>query len=380
MKIACRSIRVGRERPFMEGRRCLQPGLVAYANHEIGEDAAPMNAAVDPHDDYFRDEAPPPKRRAILSLPAILGASFVVWHATHSPGLAATTMCLKFGWDDISTALWLRRRDPHPARRKANFLALPLERPMEGRRDRDAHDDRHRLHVGPAAGEEHGRDEPTPTGAGLPRSRTRRRQPNRQPNADEGRIFQAAFMTAFFAFTLSAFASYIALFHAWRNRLQLWLNSSVRLARETREWPPLYGRTNFAFFLFFTTLMVTSFVIMPLGVILFRAGVAGRRLRGAAGRSRRRRRPHGHGRAAGRDLHSERLVADALHRLAPGRLLVGSADGAGEVSDPETPPLTPSPKRRGGTGNCLFLFPLSASGRGLGGGVARGLFHLLNKK
>src|SRR5262245_56584508 len=42
----------------------------------------------------------------------IAGVAFLVAEFTAHPAIGVIVLCLKFGWNDFLTALWLRRRDP----------------------------------------------------------------------------------------------------------------------------------------------------------------------------------------------------------------------------------------------------------------------------
>ena len=46
----------------------------------------------------------------------ILAVAVVVTELTTHPSVGVTVLCLKFGWSDFRTALWLRRRDPNRRR------------------------------------------------------------------------------------------------------------------------------------------------------------------------------------------------------------------------------------------------------------------------
>lgn len=46
----------------------------------------------------------------------IVAAAIVVTELTTHPSIGVTVLCLKFGWNDFRTALWLRGRDPNRRR------------------------------------------------------------------------------------------------------------------------------------------------------------------------------------------------------------------------------------------------------------------------
>lgn len=46
----------------------------------------------------------------------ILTVAFVVTELTAHPAIGVSVLCMKFGWNDFRTGLWLRQRDPHRAR------------------------------------------------------------------------------------------------------------------------------------------------------------------------------------------------------------------------------------------------------------------------
>jgi hypothetical protein len=48
--------------------------------------------------------------------PALLLVGWLLYELTERPALAVITICLKFGWEDFRTALWLWRRDPRRGR------------------------------------------------------------------------------------------------------------------------------------------------------------------------------------------------------------------------------------------------------------------------
>jgi hypothetical protein len=56
-----------------------------------------------------------------LTLPGLLALGWLVFEATSQPALGVVIVCVKFGWNDLLTAYWLRMRDPEPERGWACF-------------------------------------------------------------------------------------------------------------------------------------------------------------------------------------------------------------------------------------------------------------------
>ncbi|QDS97924.1 hypothetical protein HG15A2_11920 [Adhaeretor mobilis] len=56
-----------------------------------------------------------------LVLPMLLALGWLLFELTANATLALFIACLRFGWQDFRTAIWLRRTDPHPRRAKAGF-------------------------------------------------------------------------------------------------------------------------------------------------------------------------------------------------------------------------------------------------------------------
>ena len=56
-----------------------------------------------------------------LTLPGLLALGWLIFEATSQPALAVVVVCVKFGWNDLLTAYWLRVRDPEPGRGRACF-------------------------------------------------------------------------------------------------------------------------------------------------------------------------------------------------------------------------------------------------------------------
>jgi hypothetical protein len=58
-------------------------------------------------------EGKPPRRwLGAAAWPLVVLLAWVLFELTAKPALAVIALCLKFGWNDIQTACWLRRRDP----------------------------------------------------------------------------------------------------------------------------------------------------------------------------------------------------------------------------------------------------------------------------
>jgi hypothetical protein len=59
--------------------------------------------------------------RLHLSWPVLFLAGWLLYELTMQPTLGAVAVCLKFGWEDFRTAIWLRRVDPRRLRGRACF-------------------------------------------------------------------------------------------------------------------------------------------------------------------------------------------------------------------------------------------------------------------
>lgn len=69
-----------------------------------------------PPDEVFEIEPAGSGTLAHLPWWLILSVAVVVTELTAHPSIGVTVLCLKFGWNDFRTALWLRRRDPYRRR------------------------------------------------------------------------------------------------------------------------------------------------------------------------------------------------------------------------------------------------------------------------
>src|SRR5262245_45921808 len=68
------------------------------------------------------DDAPR-RRFSVFNLAALLALAWLVYEATAQPALGAVLACLKFGWDDWRTSIWLWRTDPNRGRARACLWA-----------------------------------------------------------------------------------------------------------------------------------------------------------------------------------------------------------------------------------------------------------------
>ena len=154
-----------------------------------------------------------PRGRWVLPWLFLLG--FLIYELTTYPALGVGTVCLKFGWEDFRTALWLRRTDPLPARARACFWLYMsfglLKTAITGGI----------LMLVCAT-----------FAAPVPNQ-----QANLIGNAPSVE-FVVAGMTAMGAFMFSALSTCIAMFKAWRGRFKLWLSYTVHIARRQDCWPP----------------------------------------------------------------------------------------------------------------------------------------------
>jgi hypothetical protein len=57
----------------------------------------------------------------LLTWPALIAIGWLIYELTAQTELGIAAVCLKFGWHDLRTAIWLRRRDPEHDRGRACF-------------------------------------------------------------------------------------------------------------------------------------------------------------------------------------------------------------------------------------------------------------------
>src|SRR5947208_2725586 len=72
--------------------------------------------------DSDRNEQQVPSWRSVLfSWPGFFLAAWLVYELTAQAALSVTFLCVKFGWEEFRTALWLRRTDPDGIQGKIGF-------------------------------------------------------------------------------------------------------------------------------------------------------------------------------------------------------------------------------------------------------------------
>src|SRR5262249_30510919 len=72
-------------------------------------------------DEYVHDQELPRRWLAPLVWTVVVVGGWLIYEATAEPDLAVAAVCLKFGWNDLRTGIWLARRDPDRRRGPACF-------------------------------------------------------------------------------------------------------------------------------------------------------------------------------------------------------------------------------------------------------------------
>ena len=76
----------------------------------------------------LRYEEEPERRgwvsRLHLSWPMLFVAGWLLYEFTAQPGFGTLVACVKFGWADVRTALWLRRLRSRPPQRTRRASGL----------------------------------------------------------------------------------------------------------------------------------------------------------------------------------------------------------------------------------------------------------------
>jgi hypothetical protein len=199
-------------------------GRDRFLVREIGDGGADLRS----QDMHWSAEEPGsrPSRRHWpdwLSWPTLAAIGLLAYELTAQAALGAVVACAKFGWNDLLTALWLRRTDPRRGRGRTCFwlflasglwkvaiaatvvlfATVVIARPQ-------------RVPQG------------APAGAGAP----------------VPVIFIASCQQAFVGFVLCSLATAVAFGSAWRHQVKLWLHPDVHRARREGFWPPLSARSD----------------------------------------------------------------------------------------------------------------------------------------
>lgn len=190
--------------PAAPTRPAVGPG-VELSCHSAAPGPTTMSTTLDE-----RETREGPVRRQGLTWLVLALVTLLVFELTADPALAVAAGCLKFGWEGLATARWLRRTDPD--RRRGRVVA--------------------RFYTAGAFWNVAGVATAmsflvawflTPLLAG-------RRGLNRE--------LLGSFLVAVFAFVISGLLSLSAVASAWRCRVKVWLGPEARWARHRGAWPP----------------------------------------------------------------------------------------------------------------------------------------------
>jgi hypothetical protein len=173
-----------------------------------------------------------------LAWPAFALIAWIVFKLTAEAALGVVVLCVKFGWNDLLTAIWLRCVDP--CRHRANacgwfyvpsailrvsFVAVLLMFAI-------------------ALG--------APAQMGAPIE------------------FVTAAIEAFVGLGLLLVTTWFAFVVAWRHGVKVWVDSAIHQARRDRTWPPQhYCRANSAGYLLIVALAIPASLL----IVAFMLGV-----------------------------------------------------------------------------------------------------------
>jgi hypothetical protein len=210
-----------------------------------------------PYDEYISDEQGPATWHVPFVWSALLLLGWVVYELTAQPALGAFAVCVKFGWNDFRSAWWLRRIDPERGRAKACFWLYTASGLWKTALSGVVFMLTIAVFLKPQAALQ-----------GM--------------QAVLGGHFAGAALATFFGFSLSSFATYLAFWCAFRNRVRVWLDLRMDRARRAQVWPSLHpaiGRGNYVSLLFVTAILLGMFmgtiVICFVAVLIRDAGIAG---------------------------------------------------------------------------------------------------------
>lgn len=176
------------------------------------------------------EEAIPRRRRWPFSWLGLLALGWVVFELTAQPALGVSLVCVKFGWEDFRTAIWLARRDPDLRRGRSTaslYAAWGLWKT-----------------------------------AGVAFAMTLAIALFMVPNNPPGDLlsaFLSTFATTLIGFALSSLLTLRAVILAWNGQRAFWLDRAVHSACRENDWPPAWyceGRVNR-----FGNLVITSLAV-----------------------------------------------------------------------------------------------------------------------
>lgn len=167
----------------------------------------------------------------------MFAAGWMIYEVTAKPWYGVAVACGKFGWDDFVTACWLLRTDPNPGRGRACFwfqAALGLWR----------------ITIASFIA----------SGLLLMVATAMNQNP---PDGLKG-----TGLTAALGALLLSFVPLIGVHHARRNRIRVWVDSSIHDSRRENLWPPRAGGFNSAMGLLLPALMVPVLGVAILSIFL----------------------------------------------------------------------------------------------------------------
>lgn len=181
----------------------------------------------------------------LFSWTGIFMVGWLIYELTTDASLSVVVLCLKFGWEDFKTGLWLRRRDPDTARGRTCFwifLAWSLAKVAI---------------AGAVSG-------------CVIMVLIFGSQQNGQPRSILNLLVEA-FLSMLIGFVLSALATLVALARAWRLGHKIWVDRVVTESRLVDWWPPTsqaFRRVNRTGRLVFNAFVHVYFMILVPGFYL----------------------------------------------------------------------------------------------------------------